>query len=184
MVFIGYGDILLNKPEFLCFKTMELIYKSLTENMFEDYYALRCEENNIAWTGYTHKPDKEQLRQWCVSQINNPSRDIYLVYTNAGVCVSYLYIDWAADGLSAEGGSGTACAWEGKGIGTDTLVFSMRKAREKGVRLFVSWVSENNIASYRRYEKLGFEKTDEYEMRNLPLLGGEKKFYKYIKVLE
>lgn len=83
---------------------MELIYKRLTENMFEDYYALRCEENNIAWTGYTDKPDKEWLRQWCISQINNPSRDIYLVYTNAGVCVSYLYIDWAADGLSAEGG--------------------------------------------------------------------------------
>ena len=86
--------------------------------------------------------------------------------------------------MTAEGGSGTAKAWERMGIGTDTLLFSMEKATKRGVEYFFSWVSENNTASWRRYEKLGFVKTEEFEMRDLPLLGGEHKFYKWIKRLK
>ena len=45
----------------------------------------------------------------------------------------------------------------------------------------MSWVSDKNIASYKRYEKLGFIRMEEFEIRNQPLLGGEHKFYKWIK---
>lgn len=51
--------------------------------------------------------------------------------------------------------------------------------RSRGAKEIFSWVSEQNIASYKRYEKLGFIRSHEEEIRNLPLLGGNHKFYKW-----
>ena len=45
----------------------------------------------------------------------------------------------------------------------------------------IVWVSEQNIASNKVFLKLGFTKTSECEIRKLPLLGGDHKFYKLIK---
>lgn len=69
----------------------------------------------------------------------------------------------------------------GKGIGTYALAMQIFEIQLVTIGEIVSWVSDKNIASYKRYEKLGFIRMDEFEIRNLPLLGGEHKFYKWIK---
>jgi len=52
--------------------------------------------------------------------------------------------------------------------------------KELGAKHIFSWVAEDNIASFKRYEKLGFRKTQEVDKRYLPLLGGEHVFYKWV----
>ena len=55
--------------------------------------------------------------------------------------------------------------------------------KQLGGKTCFTWISEGNIASYRRFLKEGFTRTNECEIRNLPLLGGEHKFLKWIKEL-
>lgn len=45
----------------------------------------------------------------------------------------------------------------------------------------IVWVSEQNIAFNKVFLKLGFTNSGEYELINLPLLGGCHKFYKLTK---
>lgn len=47
----------------------------------------------------------------------------------------------------------------------------------------IAWVSEQNIASNKVFLKLGFTNSGEYELRNLPLLGGSHKFKKLTKII-
>lgn len=90
------------------------------------------------------------------------------------------YVDKLEDGTYEAASSGVLSEYMGKGIGTYALAMQVAEIECLNSGVF-SWVSDRNIASYKRYEKLGFIRTDEFEVRNLPLLGGEHKFYKWIK---
>lgn len=160
----------------------KLTYKLATLSDFEDLYRIKCDKENIAWGGFTQAPEKDSFYQWYQRQLASDCRWIYLVYEDEDPC-AFFYID-KVDEISYEAsGSGVISQFTGKGIGTYTVRVRLEIIQELGGKKCITWISEDNIASYKRFINEGFVRTEEYEIRNFPLLGGEHKFYKWIKVL-
>ncbi len=161
---------------------MNIVGRKIAINLFDDFYKLKCDPVNVAWTGHQQQPDKERLEKWFRSQIDNIERDIFLFYNEENVCVGYSYIDYLNE-FTVEESIGVFSEFSGRGIATKITQFEIEYAKKKGSQLIVSWISENNIPSVKRLLKYGFQKTEEIDYRDLPLLGGQHKFYKYIKNL-
>lgn len=68
-----------------------------------------------------------------------------------------------------------------KGVGTWIIEEADGIAKEKGFKTHIAWVSDANVASVRRFAKLGFVKTEEFDIRNIPLAGGNHRYYKWRK---
>lgn len=161
----------------------KLTYRLATLSDFEDLYRIKCDKENIAWGGFTQVPEKDSFYQWYQRQLASDCRWIYLVYEDEDCC-AFFYVDKLEDGTYEAASSGVLSEYMGKGIGTYALAMQVVEIERISMGGGISsWVSDQNIASYKRYEKLGFIRTDELEVRNLPLLGGKHKFYKWIKVL-
>lgn len=77
--------------------------------------------------------------------------------------------------------SGVLTEYARQGIGTWIISESDKIAKQAGYKTHVAWISDDNIGSVRRFEKLAFTKTTEYDIRNIPLAGREYKYYKWIK---
>lgn len=45
-------------------------FKKATMDDFEFFYDLKCEENNIFWTGHGEKPQKENLKKFYEHSVN------------------------------------------------------------------------------------------------------------------
>ena len=160
---------------------MNLVAKKINSELFEDFFKLKSDPVNIAWTGFEEPPNKEKLYIWFERQINNPKRDIFLFYDN-NVCVGYSYIDYISE-FTIEESVGVYSEFSGKGFASEITKFEVDLAIEKGMREIDSWISESNVASIKRLLKFGFEKKTASDERNLPLLGGIHKFYLYKKSL-
>lgn len=160
----------------------QLTYRLATLSDFEDLYRIKCDKENIAWGGFTKAPEKDSFYQWYQRQLASDCRWIYLVYEHDAPC-AFFYID-KVDKISYElSSSGVISQFTGKGIGSYTVRVRLEIIQDIGGKKCITWIAENNIASYKRFINEGFVRTKEYEIRNLPLLGGEHKFYKWIKVL-
>ncbi len=61
--------------------------------------------------------------------------------------------------------------------------FFIDKMKNIGYKKAICWVSDKNIPSEHNTTINKIIKTTEFEIRNLPLLGGEHKFFKWVKIL-
>lgn len=148
---------------------------------FEDFFNIKSDTDNIKWSGFLAAPEKKSFRIWYSGQIQNPGRDIYLVYIDKNIhAVAFFYIDYC-ENKSFQVPSGVIGEFTRQGIGTWVIQEAEKIAKERGCKVHFDLISEFNIGSSKRYEKLGFTKTTEFEIRNVPLAGGEQKFYKWIK---
>lgn len=153
------------------------------EKDFEDLLRIKGDYDNICWAGFTKAPERTSFRQWYTNQLISRTRDIYLVYSfanNYEFAVAFFYIDWRNNGEFLVP-SGVLKKYTRQGIGTYIIEEADNIARRRGYTTHVAWVSDYNIGSVRRFEKLNYQKTDEFDIRNLPLLGGNHKYYKWIK---
>lgn len=159
----------------------ELSYRLATdcEEDFEDLYKIKCDPVNIQWGGFRCAPEKESFNEWYKKRIKDTDREIYLVYLDNKI-VGFFYIDYL-DEDTIEDTSGILSEYSGRGIGTYIIETIDSIAAQKGKKKHIAWISENNISSYKRYIKLGYQKTEETDQRDLPLLGGVQTFYKWVK---
>lgn len=162
--------------------TLQLTYKEATINDFEDLFLIKCDKANVQWGGFENIPNRQSFYEWFIRQIYSSFRTIYLVYEHTHPC-AFFYIDKENDTTYELSSSGVLSEYAGKGIGTYTVQKRIEIIKALGGKICITWISEHNIASYKRFIKEGFTRTNEYETRNLPLLGGEHKFYKWIKEL-
>ncbi|MBO4830803.1 MAG: GNAT family N-acetyltransferase [Fibrobacter sp.] len=166
--------------------TTTLLKSKLAEDCefdFEDFYRIKSDAENIKWSGFLNAPDKNNFRKWFSEQIKNPKREIYLVYLENNVhAVAFFYIDYW-DNYAFNVPSGVLSEFARRGIGTWILQEGARIAKENGYKNQFAMVSDFNIGSAKRFEKLGFMKTSEYDVRDIPLAGGLQKFYKWVRVL-
>jgi len=42
---------------------MSLAAKKVNSDLFEDFYRLKCDPVNIAWTGFEQSPDKSKIKE-------------------------------------------------------------------------------------------------------------------------
>ena len=146
-----------------------------------DLFLIKCDPNNIKWGGFVKGPDKDNFKDWYIHQINNTRRTIYLVYLD-DACVAFFYID-IIDEDTIEDTSGVLTQYAGRGIGTWIVETIDCIAIQKGYHKHIAWVSEQNVSSMKRYEKLKYKLSDDVDYRSLPLLGGIHLFRKWYKEL-
>ena len=71
--------------------------------------------------------------------------------------------------------------YAGNGIGSWIMATIQCIARLNGYKVHITEISEHNRGSQITIEKLNYTLTDEYVEKDMPLLGGKHKFYKWVK---
>lgn len=153
-----------------------LSFRLAVEDDYDDFFKMKSDFNNIAWGGFLQKPDYERFKSWFMQQIDpGNKRKIYIV-KKQNISVGYFNLE-DVDEITSEISYGVISEFTGLGIGT----FIVRSATTILNKKLVAWVANDNIPSIKCFEKNSFAKTDETQIRNLPLLGGEHVFYKWEK---
>ncbi|MCK4921648.1 MAG: GNAT family N-acetyltransferase [Bacteroidales bacterium] len=160
-------------------KSGEYLLIKATENNYDDYYKIRSEEKNLYWTGYEKAPQYENFKAWFVDRLNNPLRDIYLMYINEK-CVGSLHIDFYDDNVAI--GYSVMKSYEGKGIGTRLVeeavkIAKLSKLEGKNILRVKAWINFQNVGSIKVIEKNGFHLTKDTELKKR--FGKEELYYIY-----
>ena len=157
--------------------------KSLDD--YEAFLALKSQKDAVRWSGFESAPDPLRFKQYYIEKVlNNPATHLFFLCDDSEEScpiVGYRQYDQMSDLAIEIRGTTIKKSYQG----TDALAALntlMRKHyKEKGFISFVTWISEKNKASEMNTINEGWTKTDTYEIRHLPLLGGEHKFFKWIK---
>lgn len=131
---------------------------------YEDFYKLKCDEENIYWTGYVRKPEKNELKKWYYEQLQSKSRIMFFAKDEInGEVVGYLYLDLVGEKENIiETGHGVYSIYKGKGIGTQIIKLAIQHVRDELIFVdkIVGWILENNIGSIKNVLKNGYVETD------------------------
>ena len=163
---------------------MNLVFKKCDREDFEDFYILKCDEENIYWSGHRDKPNKDNLNRWYKEQLSRGDR-IFFIIRSEGIIepVGYLYLDIAGDGSNIiETGHGVNSIFKGKGIGTQLIKYALEYTQSnlKDIRIIEGWIMEDNIGSIKNVLKNGYKDTGENKWINVQGSQKEKKFKRYI----
>lgn len=155
-----------------------------TEDDFEFYYELKCDEFNKYWSGFSENPDKEQLHQFFVETISksneDQSRKLYIVCENDSP-IGELSIK--PNGHEFDMPLSLKKDKRGNNNGVNAFMLGLERAKELGLKRVAGKVREDNFAAAFNLQKSGVTITDEYEMVYIPILGKEMKMYYVYKDL-
>lgn len=118
------------------------------------FFRLRCDVENIIWSGHAAPPDWSNLASWFEAQIESSSRRIYVAEQGDEV-VGYAYLDGIGD--LREVSIGVASNYASRGIGRrflDKLVTHVVKS--EGAKFIEAWIVPENVASIKAFEAAGF----------------------------
>jgi RimJ/RimL family protein N-acetyltransferase len=161
--------------------------KLATPEDFDNYYKLRCDELNVNWTGYKKAPNKSNLQDWYLENINKKSRYFFLFFEDEP-CVKilgYLYMDVVESGDTIDTGHGVHSKYSGKGYGTKIIQFALEYAKKNllFINFFQGWIASDNLGSIKNVLKNGYVKTE--ESKEVKFESGEVKvFEKYLYTIE
>lgn len=159
--------------------------KRATEEDFDSYFFLKCDEENIKWTGHENAPDREKLYKWFMTNINLDNRHFFLFFENNSAFkpIGYLYIDYVnLQKTVVDTGHGVHSSNAGKGFGTEIIKFVIEFTTREllTVTQIEGWIAEDNIGSIKNVIKNGYKETDEFKV--VKFEGGEeKRFRKFIR---
>lgn len=127
---------------------------------------LRCDEENIYWTGHREKPDRDKLYSWYLEQLKRTDRIMFLVKADSlDEPVGYLYLDIINNNEEnvVEVGYGVNSGYKGRGIGTQIIKFAIDYTtdRLKYIVKISAWILKDNIGSIKCVLKNGYVETDE-----------------------
>ena len=156
----------------------ELTYRIATVEDYDDFYKIKCDPENIKWSGFATAPNYERMKEWFRQQLEGDKRTIYLCYWNGDVC-GFFYLDKLSSEEMEAASSGILAEYTGRGIGTWTVEERIKLAKEQGASIISSWIADENPRSWKRFEKMGFQKTNNQEERLIACGGGMKLFHKW-----
>lgn len=160
--------------------------KSLDD--FDAFLALKSQKDAIKWSGFETAPDPDKFKQYYIEKIlNNPiTHVLFLCDADVEGCPIVAYTQY--DDVSSTEVEIRGTIIKKRYQGTDAMAALNKLTLEhhinKGHKVFVTWASENNIASVTNMLNEGYIKTEEFDVRNLPLLGGEHRFFKFTKEIK
>lgn len=158
--------------------------KLATESNFDEYYFLKCDEENILWSGHKSAPDKNNIYEWYLKNIARNDRHFFLFWDseNFDHIIGYLYMDVVGDkNDTIDTGHGVHSNCGGQGYGTQIIRFALDYATDNmpDIQYFQGWIANDNIGSIKNVLKNGYYKTD--ETKPVPFANGEvKTFEKYM----
>lgn len=164
---------------------MYIIREANSLDDFEAFLALKSQKDAIKWSGFETAPDPVKFKQYYIDKIlNNPiTHVIFLCDADAEGCpiAGYNQYDDVAEGEIEIRGTVIKKNYQGTDARAAFNDLLTAHHQELGHVKRITWISEKNKASEMNAVSVGWTKTDVFEIRNLPLLGGEHKFYKWIK---
>lgn len=167
---------------------MEIYLHKCALHDFENFYFLKCDEENIYWTGHKSKPEKQNLKEWFIEQLQRKDRIIFLARNNLNdEVLGYLYLDTCGKEEDiVEIGYGVHSKFKGKGIGTKIINFALKYTKNnlKLVNEVNAWILESNIASIKVVLKNGYLETDSTKDIFIASLDKEEIMRKYSYKIE
>jgi RimJ/RimL family protein N-acetyltransferase len=159
-----------------------MVARLAAKEYFDHYYELRCENENIYWTGHSSAPEKSKLYRWYMENIEKNDRYFFLFFEeNMNKLIGYLYMDLIASKSAVDIGYGVSSLHAGKGYGTEINRFAIDFVK-KNVRFskyLQAWIARDNFASIKCVTKNGYKVENEFKKVNFP--NGDLKVYdKYI----
>lgn len=123
---------------------------------FAIFFALRCDPNNISWTGFDAPPSWTGLRDWVDGEMESDRRRIFIV-EHVGQAVGYLYAKHV-DGC-VETAIGIAADWAGGGIGRQALaqLTTQLAGDPEWPPPYSAWINPDNKASIITHEAAGYQ---------------------------
>lgn len=162
---------------------MELIFNKCSPNDFESYYILKCDEENILWTGYREKPDKDNLKKWFLNQLKRNDRIMFIIKDiESNAPIGYLYLDIAGNNDIIETGHGVNSNYKGMGIGTKIIKFALEYTRNhlKHINEVHGWILEDNIGSIKNVLNNGYYESEDLKKVYIESFGDYKIMKKYV----
>ncbi|WP_255401678.1 GNAT family N-acetyltransferase [Sporanaerobacter sp. PP17-6a] len=161
------------------------MFDKCTIEDFDDFYMLRCDEENIYWTGHREKPDRDKLYKWYLEQLKRTDRIMFLVKADSlDEPVGYLYLDIVNNNgeIVAETGHGVNSKYKGRGIGTQIIKFAVDYTTNelKHINKIDGWILEDNVGSIRNVLKNGYIETGEKKRVFIDETSGFKNMKRYI----
>ena len=139
-----------------------MILKLAKLDDFDEYYKLKSDESNIYWTGWSSKPDYDNLKKFFNKTITNiktnKDRRIYLAYEDNEI-IGYIYIDYVDDDTFALSPA-ISSEYQGKGYGKQIIGLGIKEGLNLGFKNMEAYIREDNIASQKCFEYNGAHKTD------------------------
>jgi RimJ/RimL family protein N-acetyltransferase len=139
-------------------------------SQFDEFYRLRCDPENVYWTGHTSAPSREGLQSWYLKNLQTPSRTILLFHDDDAIA-GYLYID-TLEPATWEIGYGVHHEMAGRGFGSEIVRSAEQYVRQNlaPAGQLLAWIADTNIGSIRCVSRNGFQITDQTQQKSL---GGE-----------
>lgn len=156
--------------EHIVMKPNSIVLIETSEELFEDYYAIRSDRTDVYWNGYLAPPDKDNFRKLYLSRLSSApfehpeDRRLYLVKLSGGGIIGFLQLIKRED--TVEIGYSIKETFQGKGYGTRALALGIGLARVHSENIIVR-IRDDNIASQRVAIKNGFERTDTYVFQSV-----------------
>jgi len=131
-----------------------------TKDDFDFFYNLKCEDENIHWSGFKGKPEVKKLKEifdkW-VDEMDEPDkRQVYFIYYSNNKA-GYLVYSFPVDSDEAELlVVAVSSIYSGKGIGSRAYAEAIRAAGVEGKRAIFGYVREDHSKSIHIFKKNGF----------------------------
>lgn len=156
-----------------------------TDKDFEAYLSIKSEKDAVAFSGFITAPNRERFRQAYEKLMKSSNEHLYfLVDLEHDDAVAATSCMREKDDMVAEiGGYHVFEKYRGMHLGCLMILKIKDICKQMGYRQLVSAVAENNIASIKSIERSGAHFTGEYDMRTLPVFGGDIRFLHYIDEL-
>lgn len=61
---------------------MQISYREAVEADFDSFYKIKCDEENVKWSGFETKPEYTKLKDWFAQQLFSVKRKIYIVFAD------------------------------------------------------------------------------------------------------
>jgi RimJ/RimL family protein N-acetyltransferase len=131
---------------------------------FDAFYELKCEDNNIHWSGHKNAPDRDKLLKWYRENIANPDRYFLMFFTDEtrNDFIGYHYLDVVGpEKDTIDTGTAVLRRHGGKGYGTAMIKFGLEYAREHlpFIQGFQGWIASDNVRSIPMVLSNGYVKT-------------------------
>lgn len=165
----------------------ELTIKPATAGDFEFYYMLKCEQENIYWSGFRSAPEKDSLHMWFMHKLEyTGTRDnyrLYIISASIGqliVKVGYLSIhksDRCENGCEIS--IGIAEAFMGRGMGTRAIQAAADECGRIGWQQVLAYIRKDNARSHAAFTKAGFIWTGKIRMTYIDNMNSYLEMWEY-----
>lgn len=124
-----------------------------TEQEFVAFFRIKCDVDNIVWSGHAGPPDWASLEQWYRRNLSGATNRQMMLAHASGRAVGYAYLDDHGDRMEAT--VGVAAGEAGHGLGRSILRETARLVESSG-RTLEAWIFPENRGSVRAFEAAGF----------------------------